>query len=111
MQDKVKTDSLGLLYENLANVDNLADYWATQSKCSPQYHKRSALYIGPQIPRTSRLLEATRVITHRLRLYGGLHMYYMPYLNEPDTIMRQQEQYRPPKDMPLMLDYFKGCFM
>lgn len=108
MIDKVKRDSLGLLYENLANADSLAAYWATQSQCSPQYRPKSAPYIGPQIPRTSQLRLATHVIIMRLQLKQGLSTHYMPYMNPPDTIMQMQEKLRPAKDMPAMQAYFQG---
>lgn len=107
MIDPVRKDTLGLLYENLANVDKIADYWITTSKCSPEYRHLSAPYIGHQIPRTSRLLVATQIIIRHCKLAQGIESHYMPYLIEPDTIMRLQERMRPAEDMSQIEAWFK----
>lgn len=106
--DPIKRDSLGLLYENLANVDKIADFWAIKSKCSPEYRPPSAPFIGHQIPRTSRLLIATQAIVRYCKLKQGLEKHYMPYLAEPDTVMRMQKSMRPPEDMPKIEAWFRG---
>lgn len=106
MIDKVRHDSLGLIYENLANVNRLADYWQRKAPCSPAYIPKSAPYIGHQIPRTSKLLLATRIIVQYLRLKQGLDRFYMPYLNPVESIMTMQVAMRPPTDLPNIQVYF-----